>query len=340
MDVNAILAQGDFNAISLTDAINLIPQAPDDLGMFRERFPRTSSISIELKSLGQMILEVTFRGSDHEDVGTKRARQRVSLETLMIRHKDTVRPSEIDGIIRFGTAAELEDFASLLNEREMQMLTNIQQTRIWLKWQAMKGLIMSPRGAPLYDLNTVFGVQRKSFDLKLGDADSDLGQIFEEIWQYLSDNLEGETMNGVEMRLGKTLFERFSAHAKFREAFSDDLGKQLLRRNLKQTGVEFKNVMVKVQSKQISFVDSAGAYQTKKLLDDTEGFSYPVGTMETFSMYNGPDESIYGVNQPGRPWYVSPHELPHGEGVELLMKSYPLPLVKRPRLVVSITSSN
>ena len=79
---------------------------------------------------------------------------------------------------------------------------------------------------------------------------------------------------------------------------------------------------------------------TETLVPAGEGVALPMGTLDTFVTYGAPANLIETVNTIGLPMYARQLARPDGSAIEVKTEASVLPVNKRPRLAVKITSSN
>ena len=71
-----------------------------------------------------------------------------------------------------------------------------------------------------------------------------------------------------------------------------------------------------------------------------EGHAYPLGTLDTFRTYFAPANKEEFVNTVGMDCYAWPAPTADLRGWRLFMESNPLPLCRRPQVLVKIFTSN
>ena len=79
---------------------------------------------------------------------------------------------------------------------------------------------------------------------------------------------------------------------------------------------------------------------TETLVPAGEGIAFPMGTLDTFVTYGAPANLIETVNTIGLPIYARQLARPDGSAIEVKTEASILPVNKRPRLAVKISSSN
>ena len=82
------------------------------------------------------------------------------------------------------------------------------------------------------------------------------------------------------------------------------------------------------------------ALPPETLIPANEGIAFPLGTMDTFVTYGAPANLIETVNTMGLPIYARQIARLDGSAIDVKTEASPLPINKRPRLAVKITTSN
>jgi len=76
-----------------------------------------------------------------------------------------------------------------------------------------------------------------------------------------------------------------------------------------------------------------------RFIEPNTGYAFPMGTRETFKTYDGPAFTMANIMRVGMKRFVSPKILDHGRGIELFSESNPLPICRKPNLLVKLTTS-
>lgn len=315
-------------------------------GLFAEKGIPDRHVKIESRNQTLHIIPTSPIGTpapadDDPDSGNIRI-----LPTFRHAKKHTLLAEEIQGVRKFGTENELEVF----DEKVMEKLDKIQrehrQTKEFLRWGALKGNVYDADGVKvLYNVYTEMGETQKTVDWALGDAQSvDAIQDGNDLLlDYLEDEALGEPIAGTVMFCSPGYHTALMKNKDFREAFRYYANAQREpnpnRESLRKP-FEFKDVIYYRHRGKCSFKKADGSIVTHTFIPDNEAIAVPLGTAEVFESYFGPAEFMETVNTIGQEIYVKPDVMKLNMGVELHSFSYPLHLVKKPRLVVRCTFSN
>ena len=165
---------------------------------------------------------------------------------------------------------------------------------------------------------------------------------------YMEDNLLGETMTSVHALCSPEWFRKFISHAKVTDAFKYyQSGPQILREDVRR-GFAFGGITFEEYRGAASYVQEDGTTTTpQRFIPAGDVRFFPLGTTDTFTNYWAPPDFWGSVNQapvvstPDAEVFVAPLEPKlFGKGMDVHTESNPLPLVKRPALLVRGTTSN
>ncbi len=73
---------------------------------------------------------------------------------------------------------------------------------------------------------------------------------------------------------------------------------------------------------------------------DDEAYAFPVGTQNTFATYFAPADFLEAANTKGRSVYAKVEARKFNRGADLHTQSNPLPLCRRPAVLVKLTKSS
>jgi hypothetical protein len=262
---------------------------------------------------------------------------------------DMIRPEDIQDVLNVAAGQKvLNTLNAELDKRLMQIHMNHDMTWEWLCTQALQGKIIDGANTTLYDLYTTFGVAKTTVDFDLGTTTTDISGKCAQLWQSISQNLTQDTMSGVDCIVDPVFFQALISHANVKayyqgaeqalalmniQRMQGDRDSQMWGREIHLFNVTFREYYGQASIK------VGGTRTNVPFWAAKTGTAYPRGAKTIFQTYDGPAHDIRYVNTRGQPIYISPKVLDHGQGIELLSQSNPLPIVRRPAAVVQITSS-
>jgi hypothetical protein len=221
-------------------------------------------------------------------------------------------------------------------ERKLtRMRSKHAQTREFMEINALRGKVRDGAGKTLYDYFTEFGLTRMSVDFDLGDDASDVQGLIRDVLRKIETELKGESMTSVLALVSPEFFDKLIKHPKVVEAYKFyNAGVQPLREDARRR-FPFGGLVFEEYSATVTL--STGTAET--LVPAGEGIAFPLGTLDTFVTYGAPANLIETVNTIGMPIYARQLARPDGGAIEVRTESSILPVNKRPRLAVQLTSS-
>lgn len=334
-----------FDSVTLTDEVNLIP---NDYGLLNalNLFPAepiaTTVVGIHRVGNSIRVLPAAPRGTR----GVEAAADTDKVFYLEVPHfpkPDKIGPQDIQNkaaIVNGRPVPMTVDMATAKKLAKLRRSHGI--TREYLKFAALKGLVKDGDGNTIVDLYAFFGIAKKTVDLALGTAGTDIPAKLEEVRNHVLTNVSGDTVSRVEAVIGTGIMGRLLQHPKFEKYWLNTPGAQeLIKVERHRLGQDFGRI---IDTGTLLLRESMGQVPVKAgnelLMDTSLGVAYPSGTSDMFTCYDAPPHHIDQVNQPGQEIFISEKVLDHGEGVELKSQSNALPIVKRPEGLVEIISSN
>ena len=339
-----IFGNAAFSTTSLTAAINVVPNTYGrirELGIFGETPITTTNVAVQFENGILNLLPTRQRGGP-SSLGSPPKRGARQFSTFHIPHDDFVRADDVQNILaRFGSDGALDAVQSLVNRKQIVMRNKHAITLEHMRMGALRGIILDSDGSTLLNLFTEFGVTQKSIDFVLGTPTTDVGGKVDEIMTYLEDNLLGETMSNVHVFASPEWFTKFTGHAKVKEAWTYyDGAYNVYRENVRKKFV-FRGATFEEYRGTAQYLQEDGTYLARRFIPANEAIAIPMGTQDTFDTYFAPADFIDTVNNEGDQIYVRQAVDPEFQRwVKIHSQSNPLPMVKRPALLVKLTTSN
>lgn len=326
-----------FSMASLTDAINILPNnygKLEKLNLMPIKGVRTRTIMIEEKNgiLNLITSKPVGSPGDQNQTGKRVVR------SFVIPHlplDDTLLPDEYEGVRAFGSENELSPYTAIMNDKLQTMKNKHAITLEHLRMGALKGIILDGDGSTLYNLYTEFGITQKTVSFALGTSTTKVRNKCLAVSRHIEENLKGEVANGVNVLCSSGYFEALINHDLVKEAYqnygeaADRLGGDP-RNGFKFGGLTF--------SEYIGTADDANG-TARPFIAANEAHAYPTGTMNTFSTYVAPADFVETANTIGQPYYAKQEPRKFGRGIDLHTQSNPLPICKRPGILVKLTVS-
>jgi hypothetical protein len=333
-----------FSATSLTEAINIVPNDYGrirELGIFSSEPIPTTSVIVQYEN-GQLNLLPTRERGAPPSLGTSPKRGGRPFKCFHIPHDDYVYADDVQNVVaRMASDRVLESVMAVVNRKQIVMRRKHSITLEHLRMGALRGEILDSDGSSLLNLFNEFGVTQKVVDFVLGTATTDVKAKARDVTAYMEDNLMGEVMSGVHVLASPEWYAKFIGHAKVEEIYKYYDGQNNPLRQDVRRAFPFQGLVIEEYRGSAQYLQEDGTYATRRFIPAGEAIAFPIGTVDTFSTYFAPATFMDTVNTLGEEVYVRQAiDKDFAEWVKLRSQSNPLPMVKRPALLVRLTSSN
>ncbi len=338
-----------YSNVALTGTINLQPNRYgllEALGLFPSQSIANTVVEVRYEEGKIHVLPSAERGAP-PSVSTKDTGEAVYLKVPHFPHLDTLTPRDIQDMVtvegaQFRPRTKEEELAKRM--ARIRMKHDI--TREYLRMGALKGVIKDGRGKTLVDLYDKFGVTKKQVFFNLASGTTDVIAKCEEVFDHIATNLKGEVMTGVGVLVSSDFFNSFIQHAKVEKFYLNHQAAMNLTAHVRDPlsaygrRFSFQNLTF-IEYKGYSSVknEETGAVTSEPFVASGLGHAFPEGTMDSFATYDASPDHMDMVNQPGVEIFITQKELDHGKGIEIMSQSNPLPVSRRPELLVEVSSA-
>ncbi|MCX8016527.1 MAG: major capsid protein [Rhodocyclaceae bacterium] len=330
------LAGAGFTLAEMTEAIQLLP-APKgrigELGLFAEEPISQRSVIVESVE-GELKLLPAVPVGAPATVAGRDVRKLRSFVVPHIPHDDVLLPEEVQGVRAFGRQQQ-DPLAQVLTRKLARMRAKHEATLEYMRAKALSGVLKDGSGATLYDWHAEFGLNKTSVDFKLGDANGDVMKACLAVARHIEEHLLGESMSGIYALVSPEFFDRLVAHKSVKDAYAFYAATNPLRDDVRR-GFRFGPIVFEEYAGSVTL--SGG--QSERLIEAGEGLAFPLGTTSTFVTYFAPANLMEAVGTLGERLYARQVPRADGRGIDIHSESNPLPMVRRPQLVVRLHSSN
>lgn len=329
-----------FSVTEISASINRVPNSYgrlNQLNLFPVQGVTSRSVAIEEMNgtLGLIPIEGGNAARGPGNVGEVGKRKLRTFQVPRLVYDEFCGPEEVQGVRAFG-GSEQDNLARLLNQKLATARAKHDITLEHLRFGALKGVILDADGSVVYDLYDEFDITQKSVDFVLGTAGTDIQAKCREVLRHIEDNLFGEISNGVRVEVSPEFFDRFTGHAKVREAYA---GYQEASQRLggdNRNGFTFAGLTIS-EYRAVSRKPNGDAI---RFIAAGEGHAYPTGTVTTFATHVAPADFNETVGQLGQLYYAKTVPAKFDRGWDIHTQSNPLPLCHRPGVLVRLHTSN
>jgi hypothetical protein len=337
---NPFDANPGFSLAELTSAMNILPNQYGritELGLFSGEGISTTTAIIDIAEGTLNLLPSVPRGGPATVAG-RDTRSMKAFIVPHIPHNDVVTPDDIQGVRQFGSTGQLETLTNVMNKKLVRMRTKHAQTKEFMRLNALKGILRDGAGVTLLNSYTEWGVTKKTVDFLLGTAGTDVKAKAREVVRWIKRNLKGDMMNGVRVLVPPTFWDKFISHPNVKESYqywANTNGRDPRAEDVSD-GFKFQGLTLEEYDATFTLTDGT----TEDAFTGSTGMGFPMGTTDTFKEYWAPANWMETVNTNGIEFYSRQKTRDDGTGIEVLTQSNPLPMVRRPQVLVEITSSN
>lgn len=327
-----------FDLVSMTRGLEVIPNRYgriNELGLFRNEGVTQRSVIFDEENGVLNLLQTQPWGAP----GAVNQRGRKKTRSFSIPHiplDDKIFPSDFQGVRAFGSPDMTETLNSVMNKVLTQMRNKHAITLEYLRMGAVKGAILDADASTIYNLFTEFGISQKVIDFQLDGDTADVVAHCREVLRHIEDNLKGEMATGVHCLCDGVFFDDLISHPnveKFWEghvAFLQNAGVGTdPRKGFRFGGITFEEYRG-------TATDAAGT--ARPFIAEGEAHFFPIGTLDTFVNYFAPADYLETANTVGLELYAKQIMDPAGRWVDVYTQSNPLPLCRRPALLVKATN--
>ncbi|HYD26975.1 major capsid protein [Brevundimonas sp.] len=337
-----------FLAADHVASINTIPSTFGQLnadGMFPAEGLPTAFVEIIIENGVIRALPATPDGRP-SSIARHEKSSSIILKIPNVSHEDSVMAVDLrDWLAMARRSRDGEDtLAGFVEKRHRRNRLKFDMTLEVMKMGALKGLIKDGAGDTLYDLNSIFGVTRKTVYFDLANTSTNVAEKIEEVVAWIEDHLINETANGIEARVSPEFMTALINHASFQKYFLQTPEAQaLLAVGRSQSANGFSRtfdtraglVLREYRARYTPW----GADSTVRLIDEGEGHAYPTGTIDVERTYVAPPIDMAELGSVGDTAdliHMTVEPMKHGRGEEWAYQMNALPVWSQPALVVDL----
>jgi hypothetical protein len=325
-----------FDMISMTETMNMIPNnygRIQQAGIFNTKTIPTTIIGIEEQHGVLNIIPSVPRGSPSTKNTTSKRKMRY-FELLHVPLDDQIKPEDLQNIRAYGQNT-LKQAAQEMLERLVEIRLKHAITLEYFRMGAMMGEINNADGSLLMDLYEEFGITKKTISFDTSTATTDIRMKCFEVVRWMEDHLLGEVMLGAEVWADQVFFDALVSHKVVKETYlnyaeaAERVGGDV-RKGFTYGGIKFSEYRA---------VASTPDGTTRKFIPEGTAIAFPTGTTDTFKTFFGPANYISTVNTMGQELYARIRIPEDDRSVEIETEQNPLPICKRPALLVHLNPS-
>ena len=314
------------------------------LGLFEERSTSQNAIVFDKNKNDITLLPQSSRTGHGTVYGKDNEVDTFSLAIPHFHVTDSITNEDIQGWRAPGQPDGTESLARAYQEKTSNLRLAVDQTKEYMKIQAVKGLTKSPDGKTVADMFSEFGVVQQSLDFVLGTSTTSISTKIQEMRRYIKKNFNRSgTIGNILVVCGNSWFDKFVTHIDVEDAYRSyqNDGVQRLRDDL-----FVREGMAEFTHRGITFVNYDATFNlpngagTEDALGADEAFVILPGARDLYRGYNGPSRKLSGANQPGAPMFMYEYADPKDEALEIETEFSSLYFMTQPLMSFRLFTSN
>ena len=350
MAITRTLANGNL-LTDWTEEVNEIDNQYgllNGMGLFNSKGTSQRSIVFDKDTVKTVLLPRVNPTDRHPVMGRDRKLETYSLAIPYFKAFDAITVEDIQGKRMGGTPDSPETLANVVAEKLEDLRMSADQTKEYMKIQAIKGITKAPSGETLADMFNIFGLTRSNYqtDFVLGTSSTNVDLKISEVKRAIAKNAKtGGAIGKIMVLCDPEFFDKLTTHATIRDAYKYYInsGKQLLRDDL--SAYEKWGVVDMFEHKGVLFM----SYDAEFVLPDntteaafaaSEGFSIVSGARSVYRGYHGPATKLSMANTVGQEMYVWQTTDDRDEKMDLELQMAGLYFMTKPQLSWRVYSSN
>ncbi|MCP3923341.1 MAG: major capsid protein [Desulfobacterales bacterium] len=324
-----------FDLVSMTTGINLIPNdygRLHQMGLFVDTPIYSDTLLIEEKHGVLNLLDIEPEGSPAPK-GKEPKRKGRTFQIPNIPYDDILMAKAFANVRKFGTESETYNEAEVFAEKCKVMRLKHAITKEYLKWGALKGIVLSPKGKVVYNFFDEFEVTQKVIDFELDNPDTNIAKKCREVKRHIEQNMMGEVSNGkIHCFCDEKFFDDFIEHPNVEKYYLNHAQALNLvgKGGDSRKGFVFEGITFEEHSGNAP--DARGV--VRSFIEEGNAHFFPLGTRDTFKTYLAPASFLESVNTKGKELYAKQVEEKFGRWIDLHTQSNVLPMSRRPALLV------
>ena len=329
--MNNFFEGDEFSLVSMTEAMNVLPVIPARFGsrnIFKGGGVNSAVVSIEQVDGNLRLIPTAQRGTmPNYDSNVKRVLRAIRIPHLP--KNDTIIAESVQGVRAFGSATELEQVQTVVNNKLMELKQEHEATWEWHRIGALQGIILDADGtSPVVNLFTEFDVTRTTINW-----DTTLAQGLKlaciDLRRTMQDAMQLMPWSDIQVECSPGFWDQILTSTETRDAYNRYQDNAFAR----------DSNYAPFQYSQVMFEELRGEVGTTPFVTDDEAFAYPITPANLFRKFSAPGTFMETVNTIGLDYYAKQEPLKFNTGTEIHTQSNPLHICTRPQVLIRLTFS-
>ncbi len=337
-----------FSNIELTRSINVLPPLSTrlaDAGMFPVDGLASALVEVDIENGVISALPITQDGKP-STVARRETPNAKIFKIPNVSHEDSMMAAEIRSMLAiFERTKKPATMASIMNKRLARLRLKHDLTLELMRVSALKGVLIDGAGTVIYNFFTAFGITPTVISLGLTDPTSDVLAKVGSVVGVMEDALSDEVMTGVKVYVDTLFFNALVSHPNVNKFWLNWDAAQKLANPLRgESGqyrprnFEFGGILFEEYRWNVPMWGGT----SMRIIEANTGYAFPMGTIDSHVTYAAPPLDIRVLDgepaDEGDLIHVTTEPLKHGAGLELKGQMNPLPMWRRPALLVKLTA--
>lgn len=337
-----------FTDVELTNSINVLPPLSSRLaeaGMFPVDGLASALVEVDIENGVISALPVTQDGKP-STVAKRETQSARIFKIPNVSHVDSMMAAEIRSMLAiFERTKKPATMAKIMNKRLARLRMKHDITLELMRMSALKGILIDGAGSTIYNFFTAFGLSQNTVSFALSDSTTDVLAKCAQVIGLMEDNLSDEVMTGVKVYVDTLFFNALIAHPNVNKFWLNwDAAQKMANPNRSVSGqyrprtFEFGDILFEEYRWNVPMWGGTNT----RIIEASTGYAFPQGTVDSHYTYAAPPLDIRVLDgQPadeGDLIHVTTEVLKHGAGIELKGQMNPLPMWRRPALLVKLTA--
>lgn len=333
-----IFANDAFGAVALTRAVQAVPYVPNllgQLGIFEPMPIATDTAAIEKLANTLSLVRSSPRGAPPTRIAEDKRTVR-NVSTVRLAPGERIYASQVNGVRAFGSETELQTMQNYAMQRMGRLRQNIEATWENLRLGAIRGEVLDADGTTIINWNDFWGISAPSaINFALTTDTTDVNAKCTEVVRTMQANSEGAFLPSTQVigLAGNAFWDSLVGHPNVQKFYLNRPAADAFIAGTTYQAFTFGGV---------TFINYRGTDDGTTIGIATNTCRFvPVGADNVFQMALSPmAESEFFVNTLGLPVYaLQVPDRDRGFWTDLELYSYPLPIVTRPKMLLSATRS-
>lgn len=330
-----------FSVIDQTQNLMIVPNQwglINSLGIFENEPVAENTIQLEKITKDQATIVDKVRGERN----TQSKDYVREVRAFVIPHfpfDDYITPKDIQGKRAYGS--EGVETLDAVRARKLERIrkSHAQTLEVARAQLITVGTAYAPTGTVSANYYTEFGITRTVIDFLFGATTSDVRGFIEQGIADIQDKaFSGDIAGGFVALCSPVFFTKLINHATTVTAYQYYTSTQEpLRQRLDATGLDGR--FREFYHAGVRFIEYRGSFGGTALIPSGDAYLFPTNIGDSFKTFFAPAEKFDLVNTLGEEAYAFEYADPKGEKIEIQSESNFLNVLRRPAVVVRLTSS-